>query len=349
MSSPSSPAPGRGGALLVVVALAAPFAACNESSPTSPTTSPSAATDAATTGGTWHTRPSLPTPRSFLAGAVVPNASGHTIFYAIGGLDDLEQTLAKVEAFDPITNHWTTRAALPAPREITNGAGAIAGKIYLTGGFSDDEGGFPSERTLYVYDPGANSWTSRAPLPIRSAEGVTGMIDGKLYVLTGLRRDCFDCQTLYPRRLYRYDPSTNLWTRLADCPNRHRFGAGGVIDGKLYVAGGLDVFTLIDKLDVYDPRTDSWTTRRHLPAATYQAGAAVTGKKLYVIGGNTNIGGAVDAVQVYDPAANAWTTATPMPTARNGLAVDKIKNATGQIRLLAVGGTSEGTVEAFVP
>ncbi len=71
-------------------------------------------------------------------------------------------------------------------------------------------------------------------MPRGSSRGVSGVIDGKLYVLHGIENvdeECPDCipSTRPTRCFYRYDPATDTWTKLAWCPNFHMLGMAGVI------------------------------------------------------------------------------------------------------------------------
>ncbi|MEO7987578.1 MAG: galactose oxidase, partial [Gemmatimonadales bacterium] len=113
----------------------------------------------------------------------------------------------------------------------------------------------------------------KANLPRSVAEGITGVIDGKLYVLAG---QCGEEWTnAYLSRLYRFDPATNVWISRRTCPRFHARGAGGVINGKFYVAGDLDSIAL----DVYDPASNKWKALAPLPSARRIAtGAALDGK-----------------------------------------------------------------------
>lgn len=290
----------------------------------------------AVSGGTWTTKAPMPTPRFYLAAGVAAVASGQQLLYAIGGFDPNFGAVPAVEAYNYATNSWSTRAPLPVALTHTNGVGTIGGKLYLSGGVVDGEG---LQRSLYVYDPNRNSWERKADMPKRTAQGVTGVIGGKLYVLVG---SCGDCASPTPRRLFRYDPSTNKWTgALPSPPNVHVGGAGGVINGKFYVAGGRGRDGRdSDKLDVYDPATNAWTTLAPMPTARSGAAAAVLGGKLYVIGqANVEPGEHQNQVEAYDPVRNRWITKTPLPgVGRGDLAAARIF-VDGRGVILAVGGT----------
>jgi N-acetylneuraminic acid mutarotase len=170
------------------------------------------------------------------------------------------------------------------------------------------------------------------------------VINGKLYVLAGT---CDGCATTTISRLFSYDPATDTWDNtLPSAPLAHVSGAGGVIDGKFYVAGGRNRHGQnTNRLDVYDPVANRWSTLAPMPTARSGTAAAVLGGKLYVMGAtNVDPGEHQNMVEAYTPATNRWSTKTPMPgIGRGDLAAGKIIHQ-GQAHILAVGGTdSEGS------
>jgi N-acetylneuraminic acid mutarotase len=179
-------------------------------------------------------------------------------------------------------------------------------------------------------------------MPRPTLGGVTGVIGGKLYVLTG---GCGDCAVFASHRFWRYNPATNSWDFLTQSPRSHLGGAGGVINGKFYVAGGFDDVSnsVTTGLDVYDPATNRWTTRAPMPKARTQGSAAVLNNKLYIIGGldgatvDGDQGQSVGTVYAYDPATNTWQTKASMPTPRSQLAAATV-SAFGNFKILALGG-----------
>ena len=46
-----------------------------------------------------------------------------------------------------------------------------------------DKAGFVN--TVYEYDPAANRWTAKAPMPTRRGGGAAAVVDGKIYVVGG--------------------------------------------------------------------------------------------------------------------------------------------------------------------
>lgn len=327
-----------------------------DTAPTEPDAGQEVLTASSQAAGSWTTKSPMPTPRSFLAGGVANNSSGQPVFYAMGGIDPNTGPVRTVEAYNFATDRWTTRAGLPLLLDGTNGVANIGGKLYLSGGFfTAPDGHRGTSLRLYVYDPGRNTWTRKADMPRKIAQGITGEINGKLYVLTG---SCQYCPNRISRYLYRYDPVTNTWsTALPWSPNAHVSGAGAVINGKFYVAGGRGTDGRVtNKLDVYDPVTNRWTTLAPMPTARAGMAAARLQNKLYVIGNaSVDPGEPQGQVEAYDPVTNRWTTKASMGGAGRGdLAAGRVTWA-GQSHILAVGGTdvegsSPGDVnQAYTP
>jgi N-acetylneuraminic acid mutarotase len=312
-----------------------------ETAPTQPaSTGQESPTDRSLVGASnsWTTKERMPTPRAHLAAGVANNSSRQPVLYAIGGFDPGAGLVRTVEAYNFATNTWTTRASLPIALSNTNGVGNIGGKLYLSGGFFETADGASGwSRRLYVYEPGRNTWTRRADLPRKIGQGVTGVINGKLYVLAG---SCDDCAVPTPRRLFRYDPTTNKWTTsLPLSPHAHVSGAAAVINGKFYVAGGKGRDSRdTDRLGVYDPATNQWSTLARMPTARSGVAGAVLQGRFYVLGhSNVQPGDPQNIVEAYNPVTNTWATRAPMPTGRGNLAAGRVI-LEGRSHILAVGG-----------
>lgn len=237
---------------------------------------------------------------------MAPNSAGQSIVYTFGGTSSDEGgTGLAVQAYNVAMNSWTGRSSRVFVFS-SNGVGKIGSKLYFSGGYNDHEGSFNSQ--LWAYDYSSDRMIAKANLPIFSAEGVTGVINGKLYVLPGA---CSGerypaagyCAVEPTRRFYRYDPSTNIWVQRRSAPNFHRHGAAAVIDGKFYVAGGFvnQSSEPTATLDVYDPATNTWSTLAPVPIGGAMSGAAL-GSQFYVVVQGPN--GA--ASYAYNPGTNKW-------------------------------------------
>lgn len=326
------------------------LAGCHDDTTTTePATSaavPAAGPAAALVGtpNTWEKVALMPTARHSAVASAAVNANGKSIVYVFGGSDitdpDGIRTFGSVEAYNIANDRWTTRAGIaPFKTSAINGANMISGKFYLPGGGVNTGNGFLKLRVLQVYDPATDSWTRKADMPGASSRGVSGVIDGKLYVVTGEDNTyldggvpCEDCGVVQTRRLFRYDPAQNRWTRRKPCPHFHISGAAGVIDGKLYVAGGQSTLTL----DIYNPMTDTWSSGAPLPSAHSGGAGVVLAGQLYVVGGFTG------AVVAYNPTTNRWVNKAsfPVPTSRFMAAAKATLD--GKARIVAQVGLEDG-------
>jgi N-acetylneuraminic acid mutarotase len=164
--------------------------------------------------------------------------------------------LATVEAYDPATNTWTTKASMPTARTGL-GVAAINGVLYAVGG---DVGCCyqPSNMvaTVEAYDPATNTWTTKASMPTARAELGVGVVNGILYAVDGAYNPGIYGVTYVVATVEAYDPATNTWTTKASDPTA-RYGPGvDAINGRLYAAGGFQYTgggTYFNTVDVYHP------------------------------------------------------------------------------------------------
>jgi N-acetylneuraminic acid mutarotase len=273
---------------------------------------------------------------------VLANSAGQSVVYAFGGCDAVEGdfgqcTVGQISIYNAATDTWTDDRSFLVSVWRSNGVGAIGGKLYSSGGYNQLHAIDGLSSRAWAYDPAqtfppeseARRATQLASMPKRTAEGVTGVIGNKLYVLPGIVDIDFEQKPI--RRLYRYDPAKNKWGARRSAPHFHRLAAAGVIGGKFYVAGGVGS----TDLDVYNPATDTWTTRAPIPKAGEAIGTALDGKLYAVVG--------LDAY-VYNPGTNKWS-AIADPTWRHDGVVRVVIN--GKPKLLAMGGTHG--VSPYVP
>jgi N-acetylneuraminic acid mutarotase len=213
-----------------------------------------------------------------------------------------------------------------------------------------------------MYDPASDTWTQKRSIPPDTAngdyehadgEGVTGVINDKLYVLsTRFIADPPCCYTeAYDPLFYRYNPATDKWIQLPGPSTAVgtvvSANLSGVIDGKFYVMGG-------GWFAVYDPATNQWTKlTTGFAKGRGGAASAVLGAKLYVIGG-TRHNDATDALDTlavtvrYDPTTGRWLRLADLPSPRTGIAASKVF-VNGKARIEVVGGRGTSNNLQYVP
>lgn len=119
---------------------------------------------------------------------------------------------------------------MPTPRS-SPGVSTINGKLYVVGGFNNIN---CTLGTLEVYDPVANTWTTRASmLTLRRSFGAAA-VGGILYAAGGAWVD----NTTYLKTVEAYDPVSNAWTVKASMPATREWLGAVAMGGMVYAIGG---------------------------------------------------------------------------------------------------------------
>lgn len=119
--------------------------------------------------------------------------------------------------------------------------------------------------------------------------------------------------------LYKFTPSTNTFTKLADMPVAMRLHRCVMGAGKLYVWGGYDGTSYTSRFYIYTISSNTWAAGT-MPAAANRPGCAQAmmvniGLDVYIMGGGNGdapSAGTTNAVK-YNPVANTWTALPAMP------------------------------------
>jgi len=249
---------------------------------------------------------------------------------------------------DPGTG-WSTGTAVAQGAIQETAAVAVAGKVYLIGGFDDNEG---IVARVQVYDIANDTWSDGPALP-RAVHHANAATDGTtIYVLGALSGTNFTAIG----DSYKLAPAADTqWTPLATMTTGRERGAGvaGVIDGKIYLAGGFRAVAASDLVDVYDPVANMWAPLANVPATRDHAcGAAIGGELIFAGGRTVQTNSPRPDVWSYNPTANAWTPRAPMPTGRGGMgcgAIGDVLYTTGGEGNPAVPSGVFPDVEAFTP
>lgn len=248
----------------------------------------------------WTARKKMPRPAHHIMIASLQNK-----IYVFGGFVrpaayPAWQPISNAWVYDPATNSWKALAPMPTPR----GAGqavALDGKIYVIGGAMSNRPGHPGTPiglgspeqlvvgTVEVYDPAANTWQTRAPMPTPRNHFLAAAVNGKIYALDGRTGSCFVTKSGSTGLVEQYDPATNLWTLVGHDVIPRGDVVGAAHDGLIYVAGGegqnfAQKYT-IWLVDAFNPATRTWTRLPHMQIARHGFAAAFVGNQLHVIGG----------------------------------------------------------------
>jgi N-acetylneuraminic acid mutarotase len=161
--------------------------------------------------------------------------------------------------YDPATNTWSPKAPMSTYRGAA-AAAVINGKLYVLGGYSrNDEGPDNSTytyNTMEVYDPATDTWSTKAPMPTNRWYHNVAVVNGILYVMGGYSSINNGISEIIDT-VYAYDPVTNTWTTNTTLPGWVLRPISAVIDGVLYVAGGVNNSSITDNLWAFTPPVNS--------------------------------------------------------------------------------------------
>jgi N-acetylneuraminic acid mutarotase len=307
-----------------------------------------AAAMAAEADGTWITTAPYPIFASEHNATVAENK-----IYVAGGFagtnKDFSGTTSAFHVYDPVSDRWTSLA--PLPKKLHHfGIATLDSKIYVTGGYTDDDFDLDN-KAAYVFDPqgaGGGSWASIADLPVERAAHSSVAVGGRLYVIGGVGSDA--------AALRAYNPATNTWdTGRAPLPTLREHLTAAVVNNRIYVISGRWSAGNVGTVEEYDPATNTWTPKASIPTPRSGITSGVLNGKIHVTAGEGHPSGAtLSSHEVYDPATNTWAILPAMPTARHGLA-SGVANGRWYViggGLLEGGGTFNSlsnVVEAFEP
>jgi N-acetylneuraminic acid mutarotase len=216
------------------------------------------------------------------------------------------------------------------------GVATLGDDVYVLGGFDD---GTQIVSDVRVYDPDTDAWTVARGLPEAVHHANVAVASGKLYVVGAMRLQGFNFVAIGD--VWEYDPGLDEWTARRAMPAGTERGASavGVIDGAIYVAGGLRGGSVAD-FSRYDPAQDEWEPLPDLPAPRDHLVGGAVGGSFYAIGGRSGgIAGLTGRVDVYEPGVGSWRSGAAMITPRGGAAAGVVDG-----EIIVVGG--EGNASA---
>ena len=130
---------------------------------------------------------------------------------------------------------WTKLAPFPEPAEELLGV-AAGGKMYVFCGLAP---GWKPIGLVYEYDPAANTWAKKKPMPLLSHHVAFAEYRGKIYAFGGFVLPASGPAAWVPvDNAWEYDPVADSWKALAPLPTRRGSPVAAVAGDKIYVIGG---------------------------------------------------------------------------------------------------------------
>lgn len=230
----------------------------------------------------------------------------------------------KLWQYNTTTNSWSTKTPMPSTKGHNFGfCFAIGNKAYLGLGVTG-EASPASQMTkeVWEYDMSTDAWTRKADFPGSKRSGCFSFGVGNVGYVGG--GDTMNGGFNQVRDFWKYDPSSDTWTRLADYPGNKLIGSMGFnIQSTGYVFEGsfgtmmAQLTSFPDfKLWSFDPATNTWLQKASLvmaagKPATSATVFAINNKGYAAVGATdtTNVAGQLTKKDFfeYDPVVNAWS------------------------------------------
>lgn len=261
---------------------------------------------------------------------------------------------------DPVSGTWTVVAQLPVGLSYGR-AVRIGGRHYLPGGQSNLENGAGCiNATHHVYNERRRSFSTAATYTGPATYDYAASADParRSYYMVGGVWDPTPCDgrndVVVTGAARVFDTRRNVWLEIAPLNSPRRGPTANVLNGWLYVAGGLTATSESSaRLEAYDPAKRIWYRGADMPVPVYGAASGVGWDTqglplLYVAGGWTHTtagrggtAGETGVTQVYNPRTNRWSVLPAAVTPRDALGSAVVRG-----HLFAVGGFQGQAVRA---
>lgn len=208
------------------------------------------------------------------------------------------------------------------------------GKIYLFGGGTGKRWlGMPD---AWVYDPTTDKWSDLSDMPIQRLNGAAVTAGDYIYIFGGHKGELIGRRSREEEIVttYKYDPSSDTYTRVADMPETGCFIVSAYYKGYIYAIPGCEheLFKLEggDKSEYvwgegvlrYDPANDFWIKlntpriQQRTWCLTQLSTHAAIGSKLYIFGGCPPSRVQTDLATYYDMENDSFSRIEPLSYTR---------------------------------
>jgi Kelch motif len=244
-------------------------------------------------------------------------------------------TPTRVPTLTAERGRWESNSPMRMPR-LQAFVAAVDDRIYAFGGWLVTTSGATRSALGEVYDPVADSWEPRAPMPQPRTAGFAVTVDDTLYAIGGGYAD-FSTITFVDA----YDTTTDTWT--AKEPRLDL--TADYIVAATFLEGRIHVFVRdpreVNRVDVqaYDPESDTWSSEPSLALAPFF--------DVEVVDGSLRIFDPVSLrVFRYEPMSGDLTEESEMPSLRG---VSFLQTASANGKVYAFVQDVDGTVLEYDP
>jgi hypothetical protein len=223
-------------------------------------------------------------------------------------------SLSSTKLFDATGGTWRDGGLLTHARTNSFGVLLADGRVLVGGGtFYDGVHVARALASTEIYDRAKDAWSDVAPMPVALGYAMAvRLAGGSVLVVGSTDATAFD-PGFAPEALL-YDPTANVWTRLASPGDSSEAELVALPDGGALILAGT-----ARRFDVVGGGWSPVEAERQFIGA--QAVLLPSGQ-VFVAGGQAPSGPddaswpALDRADLWDPATGTWTSAPPMPGPR---------------------------------
>lgn len=211
---------------------------------------------------------------------------------------------------------WTKLQSLGNGKRYESTSFSIGNKGYITCGLDTNDNCY---NDLWEYDPAFNYWTQKANLPATYRRASFGFeLGGKGYVGGGIDNAIPSIGNIL-NEFWMYDPILNTWTPKTNTPIATFRSAGVSCNGKGYMIGGADDWSLYSSVYEYNPTTNTWISKATFPGVPTssggrEAGTATTVNNIIYFGLGKDDSFFQNDWWAYNPTTNTWTRKADYPS-----------------------------------
>ena len=176
------------------------------------------------------------------------------------------------------------------------------------------------ENTIFTFNPDKNEWKVQGGAAL-ARWGACGVTDGHHIYIIGGTMDDDDAEVVEVNAtatVERLDPIGDCWEEVAAMNEARHDAFGAAMNGKIYVAGGMqkngEICTVLNTCEVYDPSTNEWQVMPNLEMPRCFASMVCFEEALYIIAGLKDDSKSRElSVETFDSEKNEWKVISTIP------------------------------------
>lgn len=249
------------------------------------------------TTASWASTGSLLTGRYGHAAVLLANGD----VLAVAGQRTNGLQLQSVERWSVTSKTWSAVSPLAVEHEGLTATVLTDGRVLVVGGDST---------TCELFNPATGTWVTTGSLAHRRRyHSAVRLNDGRVMVYGGEFVSAFIGYTTGTAELY--NPASGTWSTVAAGASRARHAATLLADGRVFVAGGLELVPGPDPslatAQIFNPATGLWSAAPSMAEGrTHATATLLSNGRVLVVGGQRSDSTFSDLSQAFDPATGTW-------------------------------------------